>query len=61
MGKNSFLEIYILKPLVVGEIKSVLRDVKLCFNASWGFNPLTAKLFNLNFHPLEVVDRVSFK
>ena len=22
-------------------------------------NPLTAKLFNLNFHPLEVVDRVS--
>ena len=23
------------------------------------FNPLTAKLFNLNFHPLEVVDRVS--
>ena len=21
-------------------------------------NPLTAKLFNLNFHPLEVVDRV---
>ena len=23
------------------------------------FNPLTAKLFNLNFHRLEVVDRVS--
>ena len=23
------------------------------------FNPLTAKLFNLNFHPLEVVDRAS--
>ena len=23
------------------------------------FNPLTAKLFNLNFHPLEVVDRVT--
>ena len=23
------------------------------------FNPLTAELFNLNFHPLEVVDRVS--
>ena len=22
-------------------------------------NPLTAKLFNSNFHPLEVVDRVS--
>ena len=22
-----------------------------------GFNPLTAKLFNLNFHPLEVVSR----
>ena len=22
-------------------------------------NPLTAKLFNLNFHPLEVVDRVT--
>ena len=23
----------------------------------WLFNPLTAKLFNLNFHPLEVVSR----
>ena len=23
------------------------------------FNPLTAKLFNLNFHPLEVVSRYS--
>ena len=28
--------------------------------ASFGFvNPLTAKLFNLNFHLFEVVDRVS--
>ena len=37
------------------KIKSVSRDVKWCFNAWWGVNPLTAKLFNLNFHPIEVV------
>ena len=37
------------------KIKSDFGDVKGCFN------PLTAKLFNLNFHPLEVVDRVNFK
>ena len=30
----SFMEIFILKPFVVG-FKSVLRDVKWCFNASW--------------------------
>ena len=33
------------------EINSFFRDAK------WCFNPLTAKLFNLNFHPLEVVSR----
>ena len=31
-----------------GELVKVLVDC---------FNPLTAKLFNLNFHPLEVVSR----
>ena len=39
------------------KIKSVFRDVKWCFNASWGPKGLTAKLSNLNFHPLEVVSR----
>ena len=43
IGKTSFLEIFILKPLVVGEIKSVLRDVKLCFNASWRLKGLKNK------------------
>ena len=33
------------------------RDAKWYIGASWGFNPLTAKLFNLNFHPLKVVSR----
>ena len=33
--------IFILKPLVVGKIKSVFRDVKWCFSASWGLKGLT--------------------
>ena len=43
--------------------RSVLyMDQRLQFYVMWcvshfRFNPLTAKLFNLNFHPLEVVSR----
>ena len=36
------MEIFVLKPLVVeikSEIKSVFKDVKWSFNASWGLNP----------------------
>ena len=29
----------------------------VCVKVVQRFNPLTAKLFNLNFHPLEVVSR----
>ena len=54
------------KILYCRKIRCVFRDVKRCFNASWGLkgltygqcrrrwhniNPLTPKLFNLNFHP----------
>ena len=47
----------------------VSREETFCFFETWmpkrgsfdqqagSFNPLTAKLFNLNFHPLEVVSR----
>ena len=45
------------KTLSFKGIKSVYRDAKWCFDASWLLNPLTAKLFNMNFHPLEVVYR----
>ena len=56
---NRFHGNFRFKTLGWRKIKSVSRVVKWYFNASWGVNPLTAKLFNLNSHPLEVVDRVS--
>ena len=31
--------------------------MNVVYNSGLLFNPLTAKLFNLNFHPLEVVYR----
>ena len=34
-----------------------LKKITWCFKGKHFFNPLTAKLFNLNFHPLEVVSR----
>ena len=41
-------------------LSTVVRQVRgLTENSSALFNPLTAKLFNWNFHSLEVVDRVS--
>ena len=49
---HNFLKILILKE---HEIKSLFGDVELCFEAS--LNPLTAKLFTLNFHPHKVVSR----
>ena len=36
------------------DISAVNRNLTII---SQRFNPLTAKLFNLNFHPLEVVSR----
>ena len=42
------MEILVLKPLVVGKLG--------LFSAMYN-DDLTAKLFNLNFHPLEVVSR----
>ena len=34
-------------------MRYIQQNVKICIV----FNPLTAKLFNLNFHPLEIVSR----
>ena len=34
-----------------------LKKKTLLFGLYLRFNPLTAKLFNLNFHPLEIVSR----
>ena len=45
------------KTLSCRKINFVFGDVIWCFNGSWGLNPLTAKSFNPNFHPLEVVSR----
>ena len=87
---NQFHGAFRSKPLCYRKIMSVFRDVKSCFNASWGLKglkgeglvtnlfhktgtyanhrlnrlmevdsaaTLTAKLFNFNFHPFEVVSR----
>ena len=41
-----------------GQIWLILIHLKLWIaSARHNFNPLTAKLFNLNFHPLEIVSR----
>ena len=37
--------------------KYITLPAVVFFIYSLGLNPLTAKLFNLNFHPLEVVSR----
>ena len=42
--------------------RSLLTTMSMKFRLQYGqlgliLNPLTAKLFNLNFHPLEVVSR----
>ena len=39
------------------KLSHFFRAAKGCFDASWGFNPLTAKLCNFNFHSLEVGSR----
>ena len=37
------MEIFVLKPLVKGKVSLFLsRDVKWCFNASWGFTALNS-------------------
>ena len=46
---NQFLGNFRSKTPSCRKIRSVFRDLKLCFN------PSTAKLFNLDFHPLEAV------
>ena len=40
------------KTLCCRQIKSVFRDVKWWFNASWGLKGLTAKLFNFYTHEI---------
>ena len=58
------LTLYLLCYLIqIAQLK--LRLATESHNFKWAkiahifFNPLTAKLFNLSFHPLEVVDRVT--
>ena len=38
-------------------IKAALGECLVFITITMLFNPLTAELFNLNFHPLEVVSR----
>ena len=57
LSVNTSMKIYLLKPLHVVAGKFVFRDAIYFYDTSWGLNPLTAKLFNWNFHPLEVVSR----
>ena len=71
---TSFMGIFLLKPLSFSKIKDVFRDVKWCFNASWGLKGLnmlkyqntnTDAIWDLNFtksshfQSLEVVCRGS--
>ena len=37
------MEIYVLKPLAIGKLGMFFRDVKWCFNASWGLKGLTQR------------------
>ena len=37
---KSFIDIFLLKPLSFSKIKSVFRDLRWCFNASWGIKGL---------------------
>ena len=39
------------------ECKKISHSSVMQHDALWGLNPLAAKLFNWNFHPLEVVSR----
>ena len=49
-----------MKYVIYQQRINMINDLLTCFpylRREWSFNPLTAKLFNLNFHPLEVVSR----
>ena len=43
--------------MVYTNILQRYKGYKFDIKNSYHLNPLTAKLFNLNFHPLEVVSR----